>query len=261
MLKKFLSTLILFSVALCASTSAANLNPANDENFVFFYQHQGLENYLLKDSLRVGEKNSLKTVDFDFIIFDSIEPASTRWEKNHMALAYDESARKVYFLGATGELIFLNPNGTVAEGSGYAMGAELIYNLAFGKKFYVCPQYLDAEKNYILFADLGIQGAGLYVDKKSLNVIQEDAGGCIISIDEVQVPDANFGKTEIANRYTHYYSYNTKKNVVMRFVGEGNGDRWIKINPNITNPEDENFTNDARIANIAYYLATGKNFF
>ena len=122
-----------------------------------------------------------------------------------------------------------------------------------------CPTYLDADKNYILFADLGAHGAGLYVDRKSVNVIQKDKGGCIISIDEVQVPDADLGKTKIANRYTHHYSYVFEKNVVMRFVDED--DKWVKVNPNITNPEDENFTYDAKIAEMAYYMATGKKFF
>ena len=123
-----------------------------------------------------------------------------------------------------------------------------------------CPTYLDAQKNYILFADLGAHGAGLYVDKKSVNVIQQEEDGCIISIDEVQVPDAAEGKTQIVNRYTHHYSYVTDKKVVMRYVGE-KGRRWAKINPAVTNPEDENFTYDARIAEIAYYLATGKKFY
>lgn len=128
-----------------------------------------------------------------------------------------------------------------------------------------CPTYLDAEKNYILFADLGIHGAGLYVDRKSVNLKQEDEGGCIISIDEVQVPDANLGKTEISNRYNHIYSYNTEKKVVMRYVPEAENvkgqDRWGRVNPNITNPEDDNFTYDARIAEAAYFLAYGKPFY
>ena len=128
-----------------------------------------------------------------------------------------------------------------------------------------CPVYLDADTNYILFADLGGQGAGLYVDRKSVKVIQEDDGGCIISIDEVQVPDANMGKTKITNRFNHTYSYVYGKNVVMRFVPEAEKikglDRWVKVDPTITNPEDDNFTYDARIAEMAYYLTYGKKFF
>lgn len=258
-MKKIFLVAVLLSV-ICATVQAAVKNPADDENLVLFYQHQGLESYLLKNSLRVAEKNSLQIISFDYIIFDSIQPQNTRWDdKENMSLAYDESARKVYFYDEKGGMIFLNPNGTIAEGSGYAFGADLIYNLTFGKNFYSCPTYLDAEKNYILFADLGGQGAGLYVDRKSVNVIQKDWSGYIISIDEVQVPDADKGKTQIANRYTHHYSYNTEKKVVMRFIDEE--DKWVRVNPSITNPEDENFTYDARIAEIAFYLATGKKFY
>ena len=274
-LKIFLVT-ILLSVIFFTSATAAKLNPRNDENLMLFYQHQGLESYLLKDSLRVNKKNSLKVISFDFIIYDSIQPENTLWDRKEiMEFAYDENARKVYFFDQNGELDYLDPNGTIASGSGYAQGAEIVYFLATRKKFYGTyddnfytslalkagsPTYLDKNKNYILFADLGIHGAGLYVDRKSVNVIQEDDGGCIISIDEVQVPDANFGKTEIANRYTHYYSYVYDKNVVLRFVVEE--DKWVKVNPNITNPEDENFTYDARIAEAAYFLAfNGKKFY
>lgn len=121
------------------------------------------------------------------------------------------------------------------------------------------PTYLDPDKNFILFADLGSQGVGLYVDRLSLNIIQNDVGGCLISIDEVQVPNANLGCTEIVNRFTHYYSYVYHKNVVMRFVVEE--DKWVKVNPNITNPENENFTFDATLAEIAFFLAFDKKFY
>lgn len=275
MLRKIFSVLILLSVTICAVTTSAAKNPAEDSNLVKFYQHQGYENYLFKDSLRVEQKNSLKVISFAFIVYDSITPANTRWERKEiMEFAYDETARKVYFFDQNGELDYLDPNGTIASGSGYAQGAEIVYFLATRKKFYGTyddnfytelalkagsPTYLDADKNYILFADLGIQGAGLYIDRKTVNVIQKDIGGCIISVDEVQVPDANFGKTEIANRYTHHYSYVYDKNVVMRFIPEE--DKWVKVNQNIKNPEDENFTYDAKIAEAAYFLAFGKKFY
>ena len=259
MCKKIFILTILLS-AITFTVTAAELNPRDDENLILFYHRQGYENYLLKNSLRVDKKNSLQVISFDYIIYDGIQPENTRRDKkSHMAFAYDEVARKVYFTDDKGELIFLNPGGTVSEGSDYAISADIVYGAVFGKRFYVCPTYLDAEKNYILFADLGIHGAGLYIDRKSLNVIQEDDGGCIISIDEVQVPDANFGKTAIANRYTHHYSYVYGKNVVMRFVDEE--DKWVKVNPDITDTEDENFTYDARIAEAAYYLAFGKKFY
>ena len=53
-----------------------------------------------------------------------------------MQFAYNVAEKKVYFLGEENDLYYLNPNGTAAEGSGYAQGAEKIYYLAFGEKFF-----------------------------------------------------------------------------------------------------------------------------
>lgn len=273
MIKKFFYFLFIFCVFF--STSSAANNPANSPNFVLFYQHQGLQNFLLKDSIRLTNKNSLQFISFNFISYDSIQPSNTRWNDiKSMQFAFDSLNRKVYFVADDGSLTFLNPNGSIAEGSGYTYGAETVYFLATRQKFYSTfddnfyislalkassPTYLDDDKNFILFADLGIHGAALYVDKNSINLIQQDSTGCIISIDEVQVPDANFGNTQIANRFTHHYSFNTQKMVAMRFVDEE--DKWLKINPSITNPEDPNFTYDATLAEIAYFLTFGKKFY
>lgn len=139
--------------------------------------------------------------------------------------------------------------------------SAMIFSTALAAPNYLapCPTYLDADKNYILFADLKIHGAGLYVDRKSINVKQEDEGGCIIAVDEVQVPDANLGKKEIANRYTHIYSYVYDKKIVMRYVDEE--DKWARVDPTITNVEDDNFTYDAILAEMTYYLTYGKKFY
>lgn len=272
MLKIIFSILFLFSLSF--STAFAAVNPINDPNLVLFYQHQGLQNFLLKNSIHSHFQNSLRVISFDFISFDSIQPDNTDWQHvESMQFAFDESNRKVYFFDHNGNLDFLDPNGTIAQGSGYAQGAEIVYFLATRHKFYGtfddnfytslalkagAPTFID-NKNFILFADLGIHGAALYVDRKSVNLIQQDDGGCIISIDEVQIPDANFGSTQIANRFTHHYSFNTQKMLAMRFIPES--DNWVKINPTITNPDDPNFTYDATIAEIAYYLTFGKKFF
>lgn len=137
MWKKIFSIALLLSVTICASALAAVKNPADDPNLVRFYAHQGLESYLFQDSLRTGKKDSLKVISFDFIVYDSIQPRNTRWDrKENMEFAYDESTRKVYFVDQQGNLDFLDPNGTIAEGSGYAMGAEIVYYLATGNRFY-----------------------------------------------------------------------------------------------------------------------------
>lgn len=137
MLKKIFSVLILLSVTICASATAEIKDPADDPNLVKFYQHQGLENYLYQNSLRVKTKNSMKVISFKFIVYDSINPEDTDWDrKENMEFAYDESTRKVYFIDQNGDLDFLDPNGTIAEGSGYAPGAEIVYYLATGNRFY-----------------------------------------------------------------------------------------------------------------------------
>ena len=122
-----------------------------------------------------------------------------------------------------------------------------------------CPTYLDADKNYILYADLGAQGAGLYVDRHTISIAEELPDSYTILVDTVQVPDAAEGKTRIVNRYVHKYSFNLKKLTAFRYVNEEN--KWIKLDPTITNTEDENFTYDVRIAEMAYYLAYGKKFY
>ena len=53
-----------------------------------------------------------------------------------MEFAYNVDERKVYFVNEDESLRFLDPKGTIAEGSGYAKGAEKIYYLVFGEKFY-----------------------------------------------------------------------------------------------------------------------------
>ncbi len=137
MLKKFFSILTLFSLLICASATAAVKNPAQDPNLILFYQHQGYESYLFGNSLRVKTRNSMKVIAFDFIVYDSITPKNTDWDRvENMEFAYDESTRKVYMYDQNGELNYLDPNGTIAEGSGYAQGAEIVYYLATGNRFY-----------------------------------------------------------------------------------------------------------------------------
>lgn len=272
MLKKIFYFFIFFSAI--SSTSAAK-NPADDPNLVLFYQHQGLQNFLLKNSIIIENLDPFKVISFNFISFDSIQPSNSNWNNlQSMKFAFDLDNKNVYFVADDGSLTFLNPNGTIAQGCGYAYGAEIVFFLATRHKFYASfddnfyislalkagsPPFLDKDKNYILFADLGIHGAALYLDRNSIKIIQQDSSGCIISIDEVQVPDANFGNTQIANRFTHIYSYVYDKNVVMRFLVQE--DKWFKIDPSITNPDDPNFSFDATIAEFAYFLSFGKKFY
>ena len=136
MVKKIFSAILIFGLMLTSNVAAAE-NPRTNKNFLLFYQHQGYEYFLKKDSLNWYNRDYLRVISFNYIAYDSINPARTDWNKiEKMELAYDVDERKVYFIGKNGELYFLNPKGTVAEGSGYAPCAEEIYYLVFGEKFY-----------------------------------------------------------------------------------------------------------------------------
>lgn len=136
MTKKIFSVIVMLSL-LISSVAMAAKNPRTDKNLLLFYQHQGYDYFLKKDSLDWEEKNSLRIVYFNFMVYDSRNPAQTNWDnEKDMAFAYDVDERKVYFVNEDGSLRFLDPNGTISRGSGYAGGAEKIYYLLFGEKFY-----------------------------------------------------------------------------------------------------------------------------
>jgi hypothetical protein len=133
---KIFSIIVILSLCI-SSVAMANKNPRDDENLFLFYQHQGYDYFLKKDSLEWEYKNSLRYVEFEYIVYDSRNPARTNWDdEKDMEFAYDVAKRKVYFVGEDDTLRFLDPNGTIAKGSGYAWGAEKIYYLVFGEKFY-----------------------------------------------------------------------------------------------------------------------------
>jgi len=137
MARKIFSAILIFSVVLTASVAMAGRNPHTNKNLLLFYQHQGYEFFLKKDSLNWYNRDYLRVISFSYIVYDSINPARTDWKRNEeMELAYDVEERRVYFIDQNGDLDYLNPYGTIAEGSGYAMGAEKIYYLVFGERFY-----------------------------------------------------------------------------------------------------------------------------
>lgn len=122
-----------------------------------------------------------------------------------------------------------------------------------------CPKYLDAEKNYILYADLGVHGAGLYLDRHTVGIAEENPDKYIILVDSVQVPNADKGKNRISDRFSHRYSFDLKKMKAYRY--EIFDDKWTEIDWKITDKEDPKFTYDAKIAEAAFYLAVKAKFF
>ena len=137
MAKKIFSAILLLNLIFVGSFAMAAENPRADKNLVFFYKSDGYDYFLKKDSLDWYEKNSLRVVFFKFVAYDTISPESTNLSKEFpMQFAYNIAEKKVYFIESDGSLDYLNPKGTAAEGSGYAPGAEKVYWLTFGEKFF-----------------------------------------------------------------------------------------------------------------------------
>lgn len=135
----------------------------------------------------------------------------------------------------------------------------LLSALLFSPALAHCPTYLDADRNYILYADLGAHGVGLYVDRHTCSIAQDSDSELIILIDEVQVPDAAGGHTRIANRFCHRFKFDLLHNKAYSY--EPYNDSWSLLDPYISNPEDDEFTYDVSIAEIAFFLATHHKFF
>ncbi len=135
----------------------------------------------------------------------------------------------------------------------------LFCSLLFSSAFANCPTFLDADRNYILYADLGSHGAGLYVDRHTCSIVDQSDSQIIILIDDVQVPDAANGSTRIANRFCHRFKFDLLKNKAFSY--EPYYDSWAELDPYITNIEDDNFSYDVSIAEIAFFIATGQKFF
>lgn len=134
MTKKIFSAVLIFGIILTSTVAMAARNPRADRSLLLFYQHQGYDYYLERDSLTWYADDDYQYVSFEYFAYDARNSERLRVES--MEFAYDVRARRVYFVDQNGELDYLNPYGTIAEGSGYADGAEKIYYLVFGEKFY-----------------------------------------------------------------------------------------------------------------------------
>ncbi len=131
--------------------------------------------------------------------------------------------------------------------------------LLFSSASAACPTFLDADRNYILYADLGAHGAGLYVDRHTCGIAYQSDSELVILIDDVQVPNADTGSTRITNRFCHRFKFDLIN--YKAFSYEPYSNSWTQLDPYISNPEDDNFTYDVTIAEIAFFLATQQKFF
>ena len=119
------------------------------------------------------------------------------------------------------------------------------------------PAHLNGDSNYI-FCD-GHMGGGAYVDRSSLVVKKYKPPVYIIAVNVVSLPDADRGKTEIADVKTYYFMYRYDQRNMYVPMEDPNSDLdWRYLKPNGTYAE----TGVAMSAGeMAFYLAYNMRFY
>ena len=77
--QKIFLLVISFSVTILTAANVSARDSHLDKNFVSFYQHQGYEYFLKKDSFQWEIEDSLRYVSFSYIVYDNIRPEKTNW--------------------------------------------------------------------------------------------------------------------------------------------------------------------------------------
>ena len=120
-------------------------------------------------------------------------------------------------------------------------------NLAFAQY----PDYLKGNRNYILSG--GHMGQGWYLDRTTLKVLQNNPPHYLITVDVVEVANADRGNTEITCRNNCRYSYDETRNKMFSYW-QGT---WHYVEPVGSMAQ----TGHEFSGEMAFYLATGKKFY
>jgi len=111
------------------------------------------------------------------------------------------------------------------------------------------PDYLNGDKNYILYG--GRMGSYKYLVRNSVNVRKYAPPEYIIEIESVTVPDADRGKTEIAERNIYRFKYDYNKRDMYIQTGY---DEWLYLNPDETSTA-KGMLDAKALGELAFYIA------
>ena len=113
------------------------------------------------------------------------------------------------------------------------------------------PDYLKGNRNYILCG--GHMGQGWYLDKTSLVVKQNNPPHYIITVDVLEVANADRGKTDITYRNNCRFSYDGAKKKMYSYWQNA----WHYVEPVGSMAQ----TGHEFSGEMAYYLVTGEKFY
>ncbi|WP_296732301.1 hypothetical protein [Anaerovibrio sp.] len=114
------------------------------------------------------------------------------------------------------------------------------------------PLFLKQNPNHPLLE--GHMGAGYYLDKSSVKVLNNDSDTPVIEAEIFMVDDAYGGKTTETYRNKMKFKYNTKS---VKLYYERNG-KWTYLNPNGPMAETRGVKS---LGEAAYFVSFGKKFY
>lgn len=113
------------------------------------------------------------------------------------------------------------------------------------------PNYLQGNRNYLLCG--GHMGCGWYLDKTSLVVQQANHPNYLLTVDVVEVANADRGNTTITSRNNCRYSYDEKQKKMYSFWD----DKWHYVEPVGSMAQ----TGHEFSGEMAFYIAFHKKFY
>ena len=139
MRKKF-SFFLAMCILLFSSVAMADYPEylGGDKNYVLFDGIQGLGRYFDKKTLNV-EKYAPPSyiIAIDYVSVKDADRGNTKIsDRRRIRFAYDWNSKRIYSIGNDGSWNFLDPDGSRADGCYFALGADLVFQMAYNMKFY-----------------------------------------------------------------------------------------------------------------------------
>ena len=140
MMKNLVSLVMVIAIVLVGATTAFADYPnylGGNKNYILWNGRQGYGMYIDRNSLNVEMYNPPRyIIAIDWVGVPNAYGGSTAIDsRQRERFSYDWNNKRIYRVFGTGELRYIDPNSSQAEGSYYADAAEIAFYLAYRMKF------------------------------------------------------------------------------------------------------------------------------